>query len=139
MITFGELRVWNTVRTPAQIADNLDTIMQPQPGLLALYKFNEQSGAIAADSSGHKHDAALSGSYVWEALTVERPRLNWVHSGHNLILSWPAGIGFVLEATDDLGAANWMEVTDPPTEIINGQNTVTVSTQAGNRFFRLRK
>ncbi len=47
-----ELRVWNTARTPAQIAATYNTLVAPnEPGLVADYRFEEGSGTVIADSS----------------------------------------------------------------------------------------
>lgn len=56
-----DLRIWNVVRSAAQIATGfraeLDT---PPAGLVANWKFNEASGTNAADSSGSPADATLN-------------------------------------------------------------------------------
>ena len=61
-----ELRVWNGVRTPAQINDFLNTtVAGTEPDLLACWRFDEGTGASAGDSSGQGNTAALIGSPAW--------------------------------------------------------------------------
>jgi hypothetical protein len=62
------------------------------------------------------------------------PALATSRNGINVILSWPAEFtGFVLESTDSLVRPLWVPVTG----ITN--NSVTVRTALGSKFFRLRK
>lgn len=110
--------------------------MQTQAGLLADYKFDETSGATASDTSGNGHNAALSGMWEWESRTPTR--LNWIHSGHTMTLSWPAESGLVLESTGTLGEpSTWTEVAGVPAQLVGNQKTVTVDTSIGTKFFRL--
>ena len=61
-----ELRVWNGVRTPAQINAFLNTtVAGTETDLLAYWRFDEGTGASAGDSSGHGNTAALIGSPAW--------------------------------------------------------------------------
>jgi len=62
-----------------------------------------------------------------------------VRTGNDVSLSWPAtGTNFVLEATSDLGEANWQGVSGTPS-IVNEQCVVTLAPGPGNQFFRLRR
>ena len=57
-----DVRVWATVRTPAQIAQAVQQELpnpQDQSGLLAYYPCNEGSGTVAADVSGYGHAGTL--------------------------------------------------------------------------------
>lgn len=67
-----EIRVWNTVRTPAQIHDFKDCVLSGNlPNLLLYWTFEEPgispggnntgSGAVATDQSGHGNDGTLHG------------------------------------------------------------------------------
>ena len=61
-----ELRVWNGVRTPAQINAFLNTtVAGTETNLLAYWRFDEGTGASGIDSSGHGNTAALIGSPAW--------------------------------------------------------------------------
>jgi len=49
-----EIRVWNIVRTQAEIQNNMNTeLTGNESGLVAYYKFNEGTGQIATDSAGN--------------------------------------------------------------------------------------
>jgi hypothetical protein len=57
-----EVRIWNIVRSQADIAATLHkTLTGNEPGLVAYYRLDESSGASAADSSPSHADAAVSG------------------------------------------------------------------------------
>ncbi|MGJ8683502.1 MAG: FG-GAP-like repeat-containing protein [Nonlabens sp.] len=46
-----EVRLWDEARTEAQIAADMNQQIQPQSGLVALYRFNEGSGTVVEDAS----------------------------------------------------------------------------------------
>ncbi|MFT6503038.1 MAG: hypothetical protein ACJASQ_003170 [Crocinitomicaceae bacterium] len=63
---FGQIdnvRVWNTLRTPTEIAKNMDMcLIGNEPGLVALYKLDDGTGSsVAVDATGN-HDGALDAS-----------------------------------------------------------------------------
>ena len=60
------------------------------------------------------------------------------NSSGDLVISWPAegSTGYVLQATDSLGAANWQAVGGTPTSN-GGTLSQTVPTSGSMRFFRL--
>ena len=59
----GEVRIWNTARTAAQIGDNLGpALSDTASGLVARYRFNEGSGLTAFDSA--TGDGAQNGTLV---------------------------------------------------------------------------
>ena len=61
-----EIRIWNTVRTPAQINQNFQlSLTGSESGLVAYYRFDEGSGTTASDSSGHGNDGTLTSSSGW--------------------------------------------------------------------------
>jgi probable HAF family extracellular repeat protein len=64
--------------------------------------------------------------------------LTIVHSGANVILTWPASAsGYFLQSTTDPGSpAVWSTVSPGPT-IVNGQNTVTIPVSGTRKFYRL--
>jgi hypothetical protein len=54
-------------------------------------------------------------------------------------ISWSAsGEPFVLEFSDGLSSATWQVVTNTPVTVSN-RNTVSISSESGSRFFRLRR
>jgi hypothetical protein len=55
-----DVRIWNVVRTPVQISANYKTELTTFPAaLVAYWKFNEGSGTVAHDATGHGHDGTL--------------------------------------------------------------------------------
>ena len=55
------MRIWNVVRSPAQVAAAFQTEFDSAPaGLVANWKMNEGGGPIAADSAD-SHTATLHG------------------------------------------------------------------------------
>ena len=54
-----ELRIWTVARAATDIAASMGQEVAAQPGLEALYHFNETSGLTLADSSGNGHDATI--------------------------------------------------------------------------------
>jgi hypothetical protein len=70
--------------------------------------------------------------HIPHSLSIQR-------TGSDVTLSWPAtGTNFLLEATSDLGAADWQGVSGAPS-ILNDQCVVTLAPGPGNQFFRLRR
>jgi hypothetical protein len=85
------------------------------------------------------YSAALSAEAVrahYQALVgvpTEPPVLSLTRVGNEITLSWPAeATGFFLESTDALPGTTWNVVEG----VVN--NSVTVSTSAATRFYRLR-
>ena len=54
-----ELRIWNVARSAADILGGFTHELAAQAGLVALYHFNEATGLVLADGSGHGLDAVL--------------------------------------------------------------------------------
>jgi len=74
----NEVRIWESVRSPAQIALNMTAELEGnEPGLVALWKFDEPPGDTTVLDSTTKHnDAAIYGSSAREAcikLPFEEP------------------------------------------------------------------
>lgn len=61
-----ELRIWNVVRTPAEISSTMNQRLNgSEPGLVSYFRFDEGSGTVAVDSSSRAVNAALNGSPAW--------------------------------------------------------------------------
>jgi hypothetical protein len=61
------------------------------------------------------------------------PTLTVTPSGGNIVISWPAEVrGFILEVAPTLPSATWTAVPG----VVN--NSVTITPEAGNQFYRLR-
>jgi hypothetical protein len=61
-----DVRIWNTVRTSAQISANYRSqVHGSQTGLVANWKFDEGTGTTAADSATGPENATLRGDATW--------------------------------------------------------------------------
>jgi hypothetical protein len=61
-----ELRIWNTPRTTAQIADSRNSFISAgSPGLVAYYKFDEGTGTTTADATGNGNNGTLKPGASW--------------------------------------------------------------------------
>jgi hypothetical protein len=57
-----ELRIWNLVRSPAEIQAAMNhTLSGTEPGLVGYWRFDEGSGSTVIDSSGHQNTGTLGG------------------------------------------------------------------------------
>ena len=55
-----EVRIWNTVRSPAQLLANKDTCLAgTETGLFAYFNFDEGTGTTINDLTGNSHDGTL--------------------------------------------------------------------------------
>jgi Kelch motif len=69
---------------------------------------------------------------------VFQPKLALIHSGGNVILSWPTNsAGFILKYTTNPSPATVWSANSQPITVINGQNVVTNKLAETEMFFRL--
>jgi hypothetical protein len=62
-----DLRIWNTLRTGAEVAANYKTEFTANPpGLVANWKYDEGTGNVAHDSVAPADDASLQGGAVFD-------------------------------------------------------------------------
>ncbi|GMU83856.1 MAG: hypothetical protein AMXMBFR47_37260 [Planctomycetota bacterium] len=60
-----EVRIWNSVRTDAEIAANYQRRIQgPEAGLLAVWPLDDGAGGVARELAGNRQ-AAINGTVVW--------------------------------------------------------------------------
>ena len=63
-----DVRIWNKVRTPEEIAANYrNQFTSAQPGLVANWKADEGAGSVATDSAGTAQNAVLKGGATWSS------------------------------------------------------------------------
>ncbi len=60
-----EFRLWNTVRTPAQIRSSYGSLVGNEAGLKGYWRMDEGSGAITNDYSANGFSGTLMNSPVW--------------------------------------------------------------------------
>jgi hypothetical protein len=69
---------------------------------------------------------------------ISPPKLTTIHSGPNVILSWPTNAtGFVLPSATNLDSSSVCSTSLPPPVIVNDQNVVTNPVTGTQMFFRL--
>ena len=61
----SDIRIWNSVRTQAEINANIDQTLSNDSSLLLYQKLNEGSGSSYSDSSGNSNNGTLSGQFQW--------------------------------------------------------------------------
>ena len=78
--------------------------------------------------------AAINNHYLGMVGLAPAPRISFSLAGNQLTLTWPSDVtGYSLESTLSLSSPSWTPVGG----VVN--NSVTVTTSPGNKFFRLRK
>src|SRR4051812_1612418 len=66
-----ELRIWNTVRTGSEISQTISaSLTGTETGLAAYYHFNEGSGLVTADATGHSNTGTLTNGTAWLSSTA---------------------------------------------------------------------
>lgn len=76
-----EMRIWNTVRTPAQITANLNSeINLPQAGLVAYYRFNQGVAGASNAAFNTLNDLASCNIGTLNNFTLSGNTSNWIAS-----------------------------------------------------------
>ncbi|MFJ6619638.1 LamG-like jellyroll fold domain-containing protein [Kitasatospora sp. NPDC091335] len=66
-----ELRIWERARAQDELRqDRVHRLVGDEPGLVAYYRFDEASGAVAHDQTDHARHAALTGAVSWVTSTA---------------------------------------------------------------------
>ena len=61
-----QVRIWNVVRTPSEISLNMNNCLSgSEPGLVALYDFEEGSGTILTDKTSNGNNGNILNSPAW--------------------------------------------------------------------------
>ena len=66
----SEARVWDVVRTQEEIANNIYAVDPTLPGLIAYWKFDDQSSFIVKDYSGNGNDIKAKSALVWKNVSL---------------------------------------------------------------------
>jgi hypothetical protein len=102
------------------------------------------SGTIGQHDAG---GAMTGGNYsltggFWSLISVVQtpgmPNLSIAHSGNSVIVSWPNTGSYTLQHSSNLGMGSWT-TSGYSITTVNGTNSVTITPQAGNLFFRLQQ
>ena len=133
-----EVRIWNTVRSEAQIQAHLGRpLAGNEPGLVAYFKLDECSGTLAADSTGHGYDGTIFNGPVWTNSTVPYGPFVVTLPATNLTTT-AAGLrglvnaeGFATTAWFQWGTNSSYGNVTLVTNVGSGTNTVTLATNIG--------
>jgi hypothetical protein len=88
-----------------------------------------KSGGVNPGNNSEPY--ALAFEFVSPSLTIAK-------SGTNVVISWPLyPDGFAVESTSAL-VSNWSTNGMPSSTVTNNQNTILLSRNGTNQFFRLR-
>lgn len=128
-----EIRIWNVMRTGAEIADFKDTLLAGnESGLIGYWRLDEGSGAAAGDLTANNNDGQCINAPVWIASDVSLPvELSSFHAGsvgNAVHVQWSTAseqnnLGFELERMDvnhwsGVSVEHWKTLT-----FIPGQGT----------------
>ena len=80
--TIDEIRVWDVVRSAAEIqADLAQPLTNPPAALVAYWKFDEGSGTTTYDATTNHHDGTLVNGPTWVVSTVPIPFIYTTNNG----------------------------------------------------------
>lgn len=90
-----DVRIWSVARSATDITSTMNNcVTGAEPGLLALYEFEEGSGNTVADLTGNGYNGTLVNSPVWTpglgclALPVNFKSIQAAKSNNGIIVSW---------------------------------------------------
>lgn len=66
----AECRIWNTVRTQEEIANNSYYIDPESPGLVAYWKFDDGDGNIVKDHTSNGNNAVAKNALKWNSVSL---------------------------------------------------------------------
>jgi len=106
-----------------------------EDGTSSAAHFNNPFG-VATDAAGNVYVADTGNDTIRKGFAT--PQLAISLSGANVVLTWPTNaVGFTLQSTTNLVSPIVWATNSPAPVNINGQNTVTNSASAPQKFFRL--
>lgn len=135
--TIDELRIWNVARTQSEISANRNCNINPQIGLLSLYRFNQGLGGAnnvginsLTDNSGNNRNGTLTN------FSLSGPTSNWVNSpiipltgnyrstgsgSFSTLSNWETQVGDCWEAATELPSVSSNNI------IIRNGHTITIN------------
>jgi hypothetical protein len=132
--TSGVVRVWVD---PTSESDPFVEAAETQTGDINFYAFRQRNASVDAVVDDLVVATSFNGALL---IPTVAPSLQAAWVGGNVEISWPVAgsSGFSLYSNNDLNTTNWQIVSEVPTEQ-DGTNTVTITSPAGNNFYRLQK
>ncbi|MDM8565040.1 LamG domain-containing protein [Candidatus Halobeggiatoa sp. HSG11] len=101
-----EVRLWKAARTQAEIQANMNnTLTGTEPNLVGYWKFEDNTGTIATDSSPNGNNGTLNGGITWPPLFSTKQNTPLSDTLANFVNSDPDGDAFTYIIVDDDGGA----------------------------------
>lgn len=66
----SEVRVWDVIRTPDEIANHIYTVDPASAGLIAYWKFDDQSSYTVKDYTGNGNDLTANAALIWKNVSL---------------------------------------------------------------------
>jgi hypothetical protein len=100
----------------------------------------DASGAMSGGPVTGNNYYSLTGGF-WSLISVVQtaglPTLTVTHSGNTVTVSWPATGSYTLQQSANLASANNWGTSGYTIGTANGTNSISITSPAGNLFFRL--
>ncbi len=126
--TIDEVRIWNVVRTQAQISANMNVELNSQAGLIGLYHFNQGTAGgtntginTAIDASGNGNTGTLSG------FALSGSSSNWVTGVLTAITSTDATLSGLATTAGTITPTFASATTTYTASVTNATASVTVT------------
>jgi hypothetical protein len=106
----------------------------------ATYSVSGTIGQPDASGAMTGGNYSLTGGF-WSLISVVQtaglPALTVTHNGNTVSVSWPATGSYTLQQNGNLALANGWAASGYSVSTANGTNSITITSPAGNLFFRL--
>ena len=130
-VKFDEVRVWDDVRTEAEIREYKDrTLEGSEANLVAYYRFDQQAASghtTVYDYSGNSNDGTLTNMDATTDWVSGSPFNTWIgseDSDWNNVDNWSRGS---VPSTEDVGVFAWSGSNAPASSNISGRNCYVAS------------
>ncbi len=115
-----EVRIWNDVRTPTEIQENMyKELTGNESGLVAYYKFNDGSGTTATDSKGSNNGTLNNFTGTYWVTSIAPIATTFTSGKTDLISVWSA---------DNSNASSILTITDA----VSGSNRIAFGHDNGS-------
>lgn len=139
--TIDDVRIWNTVRTDAQVLSDAaaDFLPAGTPNLVRYYRFDEGIGTTTADDAGGA-TGILVNNPLWVSSAPVGQTYLWSNAGTKQNITATTGGNYTVTVTNPSGcaatsSATVVTVNPLPTATISGTTTVTTNITSPNITF----
>ncbi len=129
-----EVRIWNIVRTEAEIKANMFKEIGTNANLIGYYKMSDGSGTTLTDNSGNGKNGTLTNGPLWKAsgcFAGSRQALDF--DGTNDYVSLPSGFGTAFNGLQHFSFCGWVYHTNLNTDTWGTYFTRSKFTATTNR------